>query len=603
MKKLGQHLRIQGADVISQLSDEIGKNYHYGLAICFSKKGKYSGISLTKGKRRIIFKDIHAKKPPFTFVLRYTPKINNLLTRMCNNAKGIINWGENRNIKSITFFQDLLGEVEKNVLTIVEDIQNGYPPDASPKQKVFLYWALLEDDGRIIPLCSKDIVIEYFSEEVLEDYAFQKSATKIKMVKKASPCSVCGCTKQNVYGNFSEIACYNLDKPGMIAGGFGYNQTARNFPVCKDCIFDILGAKTFIETNLQFYLAGLNYWIIPEAMDNDVYQELLNDISEQKTRQTLGRELKTITNKEEEIFDYIVHKAKKVGTLDPITLNLFFFRSSKASWRMIAEMRRVLPTRLRDIFNAKNAVQKRPEMLISKKDEKNGYIFTLNNLKPICGDSEKISERRFLSYVDAVFKGKRLHWRNVVSDIAHCIVSTQKSKPEMARFRVRDAWAIYNFFKELRIIEMKEGGDKMPKQRESENKYSVFMNENSEFFGNVARKASFLTGAYVGAVLYAQYKIRKSQPFSKKFFGRKLSKDRLVYLFNEAKKKLTQYDKLGLVYELEPLLAKTWVEVADDWPLSKEDTTFAFNLGCTLASKLKKPDDEDNKNNIMEDTA
>jgi len=342
-------------------------------------------------------------------------------------------------------------------------------------------------------------------------------------------------------------------------------------------------------------LAGLNYWAIPEANDQKVYSVLLGELSEQNTRQTLGRKLKSITNQEEEIFDYIVYKSEQLGTLNPITLNLFFFTSSQASWRIISEIRRVLPTRLQKIFKVKTLIEKHPEMIMTTKEKKNGYKFTLNTIKPFCGDVEKTSDKKFLSYLDAIFSGKTLQWRNLVSDLSNCIISTQKSKPEYSRTRLRDAWAIYFFLRELEIIKINEGENHM-KVKEMNDNYSEFMKEHPDFFGNVARKASFLTGAYIGAVLYAQYKERNSQPFTRKYSGMKLTKDRLVYLYNEGKKKLIHYKKLGLVHDLEPLLAETWVDVGDKWDLNKEDTTFAFNLGCTLGSKLNNKSDKSNEN-------
>lgn len=598
MKKLGEHLRIQGADLITQLSDEIGKNYHYGLAICFTNHGTYSGITLTEGKKGIIYKDIHPKKPPFTFVLRYTPKLQNLLTRMCKNAKNLIEWGEKEN-KSVMLFRNCLSEVENDISAIIEDINEGYPSDSNPKRKVFLYWAFQGNDGSISPFCSTNIVQEYLSEQMLKDFAFKKKGSKtISVIAENTICQICGSQKQKVYGNFSEIACYVLDKPGMITGGFSYKQTTHNFPICSECIIDILGSKTYIKKNLQFSFGKLNYWIIPDTMDNQIYPVILNEISEQRTRQTLGRKLKSITNQEEEIFDYITFKSEQVGTLYPITLNLFFFKSSQASWRIISEIRRVLPTRLEKIFKAKTYIEKHPEMIMTKKEKKNGYNFTLNTIKPFCGDMEKTSEKKLLSYLDAIFSGKKLQWRNVVSDLSNCIIITQKSKPEYSRTRLRDAWAIYIFLRELEIININEGENHM-KEKEMRDIYSEFMEEHPDYFGNIVRKASFLTGAYIGAVLYAQYKEnkkRKIQPFTRKYSGRKLTKDRLVYLFNEGKKKLIQYKKLGLVHDLEPLLAETWVEVGDKWDLNKEDTTFAFNLGCTLGSKLNKKSDESNEN-------
>lgn len=49
-----------------------------------------------------------------------------------------------------------------------------------------------------------------------------------------------------MYGNFSVVACYNLDKQGSIAGGFAEQGAHRNLPVCGDCALALAAASGFV---------------------------------------------------------------------------------------------------------------------------------------------------------------------------------------------------------------------------------------------------------------------------------------------------------------------------------------------------------------------
>jgi len=584
LQRLGKHLReIEGSEPIDQIADEIGPKYQYGMAICFDDKGHYHGVKITEGTHDILYKSGPSAGCDYTIVSRFAAKLEKVVPRLQRNAEKICDWAPDP--QSVAILDRCTKSAKEALGQIVEDLREHYPEDAGPEKRVFAYWATLQGD-RISPFCSTPLVKEYLLEQGLESYAIQKSSTKVRMSEDHAACSVCGTDDTTVYGAFSEIACYNLDKQGMISGGFGYGQAARNFPVCQDCVLDILGAKTFVEAHLQFTLAGLRYWLLPDAMTKDVYNVLVKDLAEQVTRQTLSSALETITNQEKEVLEYLAMRAEEMGKTDTVTLNLFFYETSNAAWRIVGELRHVLPSRILEVYRAKRAVERIPEMEMSKRDVADGYHYTLATLRRFCGVADKQSDKRFLAYLDAVFGGKTMPLRTVITDLANGIITAQRKDPANERFRVRDAWATIQFLQRINVIHLERESVSMSETIIESNRYKEYMSQNPDFFGNDERRAAFLTGAYVGAVLYAQYKQRKSQPFAKKYLGRKLDRKRLVYLYDEARTKLVHYKATGLVAEIDPLLADTWVSVGENWSLSKEDTTFAFNLGQTLSRRL-----------------
>jgi len=114
-----------------------------------------------------------------------------------------------------------------------------------------------------------------------------------------------------------------------------------------------------------------------------------------------------------------------------------------------------------------------------------------------------------------------------------------------------------------------------------------YMAEHADFFRRQEIVTSFLTGCYVSTVCSVQRKERGSDPFTKKFLGRLLSREHLQRLYREGHDKLAQYGKLGYVIKsLDPDLADAWVKCRDSWQISDEEATFAFTIGYSLAYRI-----------------
>lgn len=593
LRKLGHHLReVRGNEELDQIADEIGEDYKSGLAICFDEDGSYEEVRLTKREGNVLYKYGSPRGNDYTLVSRTSGTTENVVPRLKRNAKKIIDWATDREDLSIDLLERCLGSAKAMEEQIQNDILETYPPDAGASNRVYAYWAVLRENAPA-PFWKTDLVKQYLADQALEDYA-RRSSTKKRMLDEDGSCSVCGESSVTVYGNFSEVATYNIDKPGLITGGFDYAQTPNNFPVCRSCILDVLGGKTFAESDLDFYVGGLDYWLLPDASNPQVYKKLLEDLESADTRQSLGTKGETLTNREDEILGWISHNTPDGEGEGQVTLNLFFYESSQASWRIISEVRRVLPSRVNDLYKFKEQIEDDGILVLTEREAESGYHFTLRTLQQFTDDPRNDDvNREFLRYVEALFKEETLDRDHVLRGIARSLLDAQKQSVNEGslwpiRYRARDAWVTYRFLQKADAI---PEDDSMTDPPEGNSGYATFMNENPGFFGDPERRASFLTGCFVGSVMYAQQQERDSQPFVKKFIGRKLDRDRLRYLYNEGKEKLTHYDKRGLVHKLDDILAESWVEVGSDWSLSEEETTFAFNLGWTLNSQLATLDD------------
>jgi len=381
------------------------------------------------------------------------------------------------------------------LVDVVNDLERALPVDLDVTKRAYVFWATMEGD-RISGFHRLPQIREHLVSASFARYGSKKEAKGMTLMGLERTCSICGETAGVVYGNFTDIACYNLDKPGFITGGFGYQRAPANFPICRSCILHVNAGRNYVERHLRFHLGGLDYWLLPKAQDPQLYQTVLRSIEGSETRQTLGRGLSVLTDDEHELFGAITQDLDQNRSADLLMLNLFFYEEKNAAWRITAEIGEILPSRLEILFEAKKKIQtEHEEMHLSKRGRDSGYLFSLRTIRPFCGAGDKQSDRRFLAYLEAIFKGHRLDPKRVFKDLSGGVVAAQKKNDGTHGSAMRDAWATYLFLSGIGAIP--SGGDEM-KKNERDSSYEAFMEANSGYFGNAYRRAAFLTGCTWG---------------------------------------------------------------------------------------------------------
>ncbi len=145
----------------------------------------------------------------------------------------------------------------------------------------YVYWA----DAEMNPVYAWPEARAFMVDQALEAFADKGG------VRKQGSCAVCGQPKVKVYGNYTVLACYNLNKRGSIAGGFHADQAHRNFPVCSDCALAIADAFTFAKTYLSSSMAGQSYLVLPYSNNQEVRDEISTRFSRRPDRYQLGKTL------------------------------------------------------------------------------------------------------------------------------------------------------------------------------------------------------------------------------------------------------------------------------------------------------------------------
>jgi CRISPR-associated protein Csh1 len=567
---------------LERMNQKLGEAYQHGIAICFDRTtGEYVESRIVQGSDKVVYREgsgpngySRVAVQPYTDAVKTVPKLNKAVNAFAKDLKvlkGIFT------LISKAFKEEI---IIKDVLTKIE----GFSLKANKPPYAFIFLAFVQD-GNMFPFYDEKEVQSYMIEKAFNDYAtVTDNGKKIPLVRDNSVCYVCAEAGKRVYGNFSVIKCFNLDKPGMIVGGYGVEESCKNFPVCENCIESVSSAYDYAWNKLKFNLCNESYLLLPcLRTEDEALAKTIVKLLEEMGNTTKTSEYGKITGSQNNILEELA----EVGHgKDQLTLTMIFFEESNASWKITAEIPEILPSRISRIHAVKRAVEADEYLKMGEKP----FYFSFNIIKDFAGNSGKTSQRKFLAYVDAVFSGSKISEAAFLSDVVRAVLAKakphSKEKSDAVVFMVRDALAAWQFMNQLGIFE--KGVRDMSDAVGTGGKYGRFVEEHKDFFDVQEKVVAFLTGCYVSNVLFVQKESLNSSPFYKKLRGMKLDMKRLQSLYPEARNKIQQYDAFDRVHDLDPLLAAAWVECGNDWQITDDEATLSFTIGLSLDYNITK---------------
>jgi CRISPR-associated protein Csh1 len=555
-----------------RINEGMPAEYTVGFALCFSKEGEWQGVETIYKNEGIVYRSGPSNGTDFTPCCKLASDTANRLLKVVKKLAGYAKLPENKKRCLKASIQCFESGKEK----IWQDVETKAKFEALDKTKRgFVYWVI---DSK--PVYEWQEAKAFLQQQFLIPFA--KGGTRI------GTCSVCGQQELEVYGNVSIVACYNLDKPGSIAGGFKDKEAHRNFPVCQNCAFSIAQAFTFAENHLTSSMAGQTYMVLPYTADEEIYEQLHETIKAHPERYQLSKT--DLVCEEIELVEEFGKQGKQIA------LAVIFFEKKQASWRLQAEIQQLLPNRLHELHEAAEKMVQAEDLF--GKDDKPLQISartfkTFSGTLKKSGKSElKSAESTLRTWLVALFEKHPIDYKVFLHQLVSRMISTGKADSDKLGWITRQAWGLYRYALETQLIKLDniQGETNMPKAI-PESSYGEYIKEHSEFFHRQEIVAAFLTGCYASVVAFVQHKKRNATPFTKKFIGRLLSKEQLQNIYREGHTKLTQYDKLGYVFKkegkgLDPDLANAWVACGEQWNISDEETTFVFTIGYSLAYRI-----------------
>ncbi|GEM_PF-1794319 len=595
--ELSRLLGIEKRPAWELLNHGMPENYRCGFAICFDDRGNYVGVRTISGHRGVGDRGVvyrpgpGSNSPPLVPCSRLSQKLATnikylfLTTSQVGQSDDLPEawkkWFANIDWQD----KDLQRRVIAETIGAMADSKVGEKLAGGRTRSGYWFPARYVGPDDIRPVyelkAAKKLMVEK-AVSVWQTYSNKK-------VARTGTCSVCGRQKQEVFGNFSELKCYILDKPGLIAGGFGLEAAARNFPVCRQCSFALAFTIDYVMRRLKARMAGADYFVLPYSTAPEEIRQVLRDkLAENPQRLAIDKDdCDLLVDLEENLLDLI----RDEDLNEQLAFSLVFFREKQKEWKIVAEVQQVLPGRMKQIWRARRLIAR--DALVARAGKKGAPVnISAYVVSRFCGNrvNSRAASRTFYQWMEAIFGAGGIDRRRLIRNIARGLLATAKSEPKLLAARAAEAWALYLFCNHLNLVRQEENTI----MTFQDTVYGRYIRQHPGFFSRQETAAAFLTGCYVDTVCSYQKKMRglkpgDQAPFAKKFQGRLLSAALLKRLFQQGHDKLAQYDGLGLVIydRLEEELARAWVECEDKWAITDEEATFAFTIGFCLGRFLR----------------
>jgi CRISPR-associated protein Csh1 len=372
-----------------------------------------------------------------------------------------------------------------------------------------------------------------------------------------------------------------------------------------DCALTLEEGKKYSEDNLNFNFYGFRYLLIPKfikIVKEDIRKNIFKKIELQKDPRFGKREIKHLTSDENEILELMSEQENYLNN------NFLFYYAPKgfsgAVFNILLYIEDILPSRLKQLFEAKNVVDqeeifKNCEIDIyqdRKKIGKGPLEFNFGILRTFFPriTNNRTFNKYFLDITNKIFTNKQVGYdfllNFIVKKIRDDFIQNYPTKIDTMK-----AFMLLNYLKELKILKLKEGV-KMEnenlftcgsEEKDIRERVELFFNKFSNFFNINVKKAIFLEGVLTQYLLNIQYQERKATPFRIKLKGLKLDEKQIKKLLPEIQNKLEEYGK-NYYRELETVISDYFVLSGNNWNVTNDEISFYFVLGMNLSNLFKK---------------
>ncbi|MFY1112937.1 MAG: TIGR02556 family CRISPR-associated protein [Methanosarcinaceae archaeon] len=454
---------------------------------------------------------------------------------------------------------------------------------------------IFEEDGQ-----GKYIGEYQVFEKILKHNGSSKFYTKYGITSKDNEKICCVCkAKKEVYGFVTPYEFYTVDKQGFVSGGFDQSKAWKNNPVCLECALKITAGKEYLETYMSFGFYGFNYLLIPKLLNKDEKEDILETFEQFKNKKfKLDRDYRRFLQlKENDILDILSEQDNYLN------LNFQFYEKSNSAYRILLYIEDILPSRLRELFEAKETVDNREifKNYFTSETETKSIIFTLGNIRwffPNTLDDPDLN-KYFLEITNCIFTGKTIDYTFLLKYVMRRIRKDFRNDNSI-RYSLFLGFQMLDYLSQLNLLGNYKGDKNMDSKDLSdllngietketngyEEKANIIFSEFENFFNDNAKKAVFLEGVLAQYLLNIQKYQRGNAPFKTKLRGLTLDERYVKKLLPEIQNKLEEYDS-NYYRELESLIAKYMIQSGTDWRMSKDEISFYFVLGMNLSNYLK----------------
>ena len=481
------------------LNEGLPDNYDRGLALCFGADGRWHGVRTYNGNQGVFYRSGPPNGTDFTPCCKFSgPDSVKTLARLSRAVSQLVEADE-VDAQQRDWLAATLATFERDQETILEAVRQARVAAGADDKahRAYVYWA----DERMQPVHGWPAIRDRVVRQVVERFADKGGA------REGAVCAVCGRDDQRIYGNYSVLACYNLNNPGSIAGGFRADQAHRNFPVCGECALTIADAFTFAEKHLSSSMAGQTYLALPYSNATEVREELRLRLGQRPQRYALGKARDLVAD-EWALLDEFAQAG------DQLALALVFFKQQNAAWRVQAEVQQLLPSRLQALHAAAQRIARATDLIaVNKQREEQPVRISARSFQTFSGAGDKPSEETLRDWLTALFAGKPIERRHFLHALVAKLIATGRANAGLLHWTTRQAWGLYRYASQVRLI-VTDPTEEHPAMSDAipESPYGRYVREHADFFRRPELIVAFLTGCYAATVASVQRQERSAAP-------------------------------------------------------------------------------------------
>jgi len=497
----------------------------------------------------------------------------------------------------VKYLKSLSNCLESNRSAIIEQVKKSLQ-DVRAKKETAVLTVVIQGNGNRQYLGDIPVFKTIF---IKKSRASLSQKYNTESIGKDQVCSVCRIKKDEVFGFVSTYNFYTVDKPGMVSGGFDQSLAWKNYPVCISCALELERGKNYLDTNSHFRFYGFDYYVIPKPLTpgkrDEVYR-VLEIFHDEGNRIKLDENYQALmSDTKEEILKQLSEKENS------FLCNILIYQENNNEFKIERYIEDIFPSRLKILFDAKNAVDKKPilhslQVPVFKDQKKTGersFEFTFDSIYHFFGKEKDGQDTRtyFLDVVSRIFSGKIISYPFILSAVVRKIRKLFAQNDFTKESTLRGL-ALLTYLDELKILGSNQDEIKMTNSlksvtvdvsSETYKRARTIFEDFPAFFNTSAKSAVFLEGVLCQKLLNIQYRERKTTPFRIKLQGLKLDQKKVQAIFPEIQNKLEEY-KSNYYRDLERLISTLMIEAGDDWKLSKDEIAFYFVLGMNLVDQF-----------------
>lgn len=482
---------------------------------------------------------------------------------------------------------------------ILEEISTKFN-ETPVKERHYILTLVIENNEDEIYIGDFEVFKSRIREVPIEKFYYSKTNNK-NSKSQDEYCSICH-NKREVFGLASPFAFYTIDKPGYICGGFDYEKSWRNYPVCKDCAIKLELGKLYLDEQLLLTFYGRRFYLIPKLIYNNQLKDILHKYErafKQEEDKSSNDMLKVENKIENKIFKVLGEEKNN------ITFDLMFIEENNSALNIVLNIEDVYPSTFKKLYTTWEEIQ--------NMDFFNEYYYLANFKYLNILFNSKTYNRYFLDILDKIIGQGKIEYDFLIlfinTKLKEAFVKEEKNetfvKGEDNYFiaTLRAYTFIYYLYKIEKFKDKgMEGVEEMERKswniedfNSKKEAFEDFFNSNKTFFNTDSKKAVFMAGYLSKKLINIQAQQESGRkPFIAQLKGLNLNKKDICRLLPKIQNKFMEYKKE--YYNEELSYASEYLIESDGLnDLSNLDIPLYFSLGMNMVKKfnLNKKEEEE----------